>query len=260
MPSRPPKQPPLANYPSKPPVGVADWTMLAIAIISVALLVWITFWDVEPATERRVILADYAICALFAVEFCWRWGRSGDGWKFPLKYWYEVLGMIPISHPAFRAFRLLRIVIVLARLGRAADRAFGDRVTAAIVKQGTETIVEVIKRPVTIAVIDEVAAVLQTGNYTSNIARALEENRAELDAMVLELVRKDAQVGRLKFLPFHDDVVRLVSDTVFRLVFEMLSDPRTDELISDALRENIDQMRASVRGRYEEQQAGTPAR
>src|SRR3546814_8727240 len=70
---------------------------------------------------------DYAICALFAVEFLWRWGRSGEGWRFPARYWYEVLGMIPVSHPAFRSFRLLRIVIVLARLGRAADRAFGDR-------------------------------------------------------------------------------------------------------------------------------------
>lgn len=252
------KPSPLSNYPTKPPVGFADWAMLFIAIVSVVLLSWITFWDVSATTERWVIRADYAICALFAVEFVWRWRRSGQGWKFPVKYWYEVLGMIPISNPAFRSFRLLRIVIVLARLGRAADRAFGDRVTAALVKQGTDTIVEVIKRPVTIAVMDEVTAVLQTGHYTQNIARALDENRAELDAMIVELVKKDQQMGRLKFLPFHDDVVRLVSDTVFRLVFEVLNDPRTDELISDALRENIQQMRAAVRNRYQDEE-GAPA-
>ncbi|HEY9563267.1 MAG TPA: ion transporter [Nocardioides sp.] len=248
------KQPPLARYPSKPPVGFADWTMLVIALISVVLLAWITFWDVPEATQRKVILADYAICALFAVEFLWRWGRSGEGWRFPARYWYEVLGMIPVSHPAFRSFRLLRIVIVLARLGRAADRAFGDRVTAAILKQGTDTLVEAIKRPVTIAVMDEVTSVLQTGHYTANIARALNENRSELDALVLDLIKRDQQMGRLKFLPFHDDVVRLVSDTVFRLLFEVLNDPRTDELVSDALRENIDQMRAAVRGKYEAEQ------
>lgn len=249
------KQSPLANYPSKPPVGFADWTMLFIALVSVALLSWITFTDVDAATQRKVILADYVICGLFAVEFLWRWRRSREGWKFPLKYWYEVLGMIPISNPAFRSFRLLRIVIVLARLGRAADRAFGDRVTAAIVKQGTDTLVEAIKRPVTIAVMDEVTAVLQTGHYTTNIARALNENRTELDSMILELIKRDQQIGRLKFLPFHDDVVRLVTDTVFRLVFEVLNDPRTDELISDALRENIAQMRAEVRGKYEAEKA-----
>lgn len=246
---------PLANYPTKPPAGVADWTMLVIAIVSVALLSWITFGDVSPEVERWVVRADYGICGLFAVEFAWRWRRSGEGWRFPLRYWYEVLGMIPISSPAFRSFRLLRIVVVLARLGRAADRAFGDRVTAAVIKQSTDTIVELVKRPVTIAVIDEVAEVLRTGNYTANIAQALEENRAELDAMVVELVKHDQAVGRLRFLPFHDDVVRLVSDTVFRLIFELLNDPRTDELISDALRTNIDQMRAAVRNRYQAEQA-----
>ncbi|MDN5893857.1 MAG: ion transporter [Nocardioides sp.] len=250
------KPPPLSNYPSKPPVGIADWAMLVLAIVSVALLSWITFWDVPQETADRVIIGDYVICAIFALEFAWRWRRSHEGWKFPLKYWYEVLGMIPISNPAFRGFRLLRIVVVLARLGRAADRAFGDRVTAALVSRFTNTIVEAIKRPVTIAVMDEVTAVLQTGAYTRNVAAALEENRAELDSMIVELVKKDQQIGRLKFLPFHDDVVRLVSDTVFRLVMEVLNDPRTDELVGDVLRENIEQMRDSVRGRYDAEQAG----
>src|SRR3546814_14092339 len=113
-----------------------DWTMLVIALISVVLLAWITFWDVPEATQRKVILADYAICALFAVEFLWRWGRSGEGWRFPARYWYEVLGMIPVSPPAFRSFRLLRIVIFLARLGRAAHRASGARVTAEFLRSG----------------------------------------------------------------------------------------------------------------------------
>ncbi len=240
---------PLSTYPSKPPVGVADWTMLLLASISVVLLSWITFWDVPARTERWVLRTDYAICALFAVEFAWRWRRSREGWRFPLRYWYEVLGMIPIAHPAFRSFRLLRIVIVLARLGRAADRALGDRVTAAVLQHSTDALVEAIKRPITIAVMDEVAAVLRTGHYTQNIAAALEENRAELDQMIVELVKQDSRIGRLRRLPFHDDVVRLVSDTVFGLVFEVLKDPRTDKLVADLLRENIEQMRLAVRQR-----------
>ena len=64
--------------------------------------------------------AAYA-CGIFAVEFVWRWRRSGMGWRFLRSYWYEVLGMVPLSDPAFRSFRLLRIVIILARLGREDD-------------------------------------------------------------------------------------------------------------------------------------------
>lgn len=251
--SGPPRAP---GKPAAPPVTVVDWLMLLLAVVSVALLVWITFFDVSDTWTRRVVTADYVICAVFAVEFVWRWRRSGMGWRFLRSYWYEVLGMVPLSDPAFRSFRLIRVVVILARLGRAADRAFGDRATAYVVSRFAETIVEVIRRPVTVAVMDEVSAVLQTGHYTRNIGLALEENRAELDQMIVELIREDRHLGRLRFVPFHDDVVRLVSDTVFRLVNQVLADPRTDELIADALRENIVQMRQSVRGKYDAERVG----
>lgn len=245
-----------SDYPRRPPVTFIDWTMFVLALVSVGLLVWITFWDVPAETERRVVIADFVVCGIFAVEFAWRWRRSGEGWWFPARYWYEVLGMVPVSHPAFRSFRLLRVVIALARVGRVADRAVGDRVTAALVNRSVDSIVEAIRRPVTIAMIDEVAAVLETGQYTHNIAAALQQNRAELDQMIVELVKQDARIGRLRFLPFHDDVVRIVSDTLFRLVFEVLDDPRTDELVSDLIRENLHQMGHAVRRKHEAEGSG----
>lgn len=232
--------------------------MLVLAIVSVALLVWITFWDVSDEVHDRVVRLDYAICAVFALEFAWRWRRSRMGWRFLRSYWYEVLGMIPLSDPAFRSFRLLRIVVILARLGRAADRAFGDRATAYVVSRFADTIVTIIRRPVTVAVLDEVIAVVQTGHYAEHVAAAIQENRAELDALIVELIREDQTTGRLKFVPFHDDIVRLVSDTVFRIVEGGLADPRVHELISDAIRESAVQLRANVRGRMHEEVRGLP--
>ncbi len=221
--------------------------MLALAIVSVVLVCWITFFEVSPETYRVIMLVDYATCAVFAMEFLWRWHRAGWPWSFPFVYWYEVLGMIPVTSPFFRAFRLLRIVVILVRLARVADRVFGDRVTAAVVNRSVGTIVDIIKRPVTIAVMDEVADVLRTGHYTRNIATALQENRNELDEMILEMIKKDPQVGRVRYIPFHDDIIRLIADTVFRIVFQVLADPRTDELVSDLLRENVEQIREAVR-------------
>lgn len=247
--SGPPRRP---GRPAAPPTTALDWLMLLLAVVSVVLLTWITFWDVDPAVERRVVRADVIICAVFAVEFVWRWRRSGMGWRFVRSYWYEVLGMIPLSHPAFRGFRLLRIVIILARLGRAADRAFGDRAAAYIVARSTDTIVDLVRRPLTVAVLDEVIAVIQTGQYAEHVSAAIEENRAELDALVVELIREDQATGRLRFVPFHDDIVRLVSDTVFRILQGGLADPRVHELISDAIRESAVQLRANVRSRMHE--------
>lgn len=233
--------------PAAPPVTAVDWLMLLLAVVSVALLSWITFFEVAPTTERRVIIADYVVCGVFAVEFGWRWRRSGMGWQFLRSYWYEIIGMIPLSHPAFRSFRLLRIVIILARLGRAVDRALGDRATAYFVSRFSDTIVEIIRKPVTVAVLDEVIAVIQTGKYADHVAGALERNRSELDDLVVDLIRKNQRTGRLKFVPFHDDVVRLVSDTVVAIVADGLQDPRTHELFADAISDSAAQLRTSVR-------------
>lgn len=238
--------------PAAPPTTLVDWLMLVLAVVSVVLLTWVTFWDVDPDIHDRVVTADYVICAIFAVDFLVRWRRSRMGARFLRMYWYEILGMIPLSHPAFRGFRLIRIVIILVRLGRAADRAFGDRATAYLVGRFADTIVGVIRRPVTVAVLDEVIAVIQTGNYTRHIASAIDENRAELDALVLDLIRQDQTTGRLKFIPFHDDVVRLVADTVFRIAEGALDDPRVHELISDAIRESATELRSNVRARMHE--------
>ncbi|WP_069165629.1 hypothetical protein [Nocardia altamirensis] len=238
---------PQGDYPRKPPALLTDFVMLALAIVSVALIVWITFFTVSAHTRSMIVLVDWSICAIFAVEFLWRWHRAGWPWTFPFVYWYEVIGMIPVTSPFFRGFRLLRIVVIVVRLARVADRVFGDRITAAIVNRFVLTIVDTIKRPMTIAVMDEVAAVMRTGHYTRNIAAALQENRAELDEMILELIKKDPQAGRVRYIPFHDDIIRLIADTTFRIMFQVLEDPRTDELVADVLRENIDQMREAVR-------------
>ncbi|MFF0489435.1 ion transporter [Nocardia sp. NPDC004068] len=235
------------EYPRKPPALWTEFVMLALAVASVALLVWITFFPVPAGAEHWIVAADYAICAVFAIEFAWRWRRADWSWTFPFVYWYEVLGMIPVTSPFFRGFRLLRVVVIAVRLARAADRVFGDRVTAALVNRFVGTIVEAVKRPVTMAVLEEVAQVLRTGQYTRNIALALEENRDELDAMIVELIKNDPQIGRVRYLPFHEDVIRGIANTSFRILFQALGDPRIDELIGDVLRENVNQMRVAVR-------------
>ncbi|MGO4647088.1 ion transporter [Nocardia sp. 2YAB30] len=235
------------EFPRKPPTLWTDFLMLALAMVSVVLVAWITFFPVSGHTRHTIVIVDWSVCAVFAAEFLWRWRRAGWPWTFPFVYWYEVLGMIPVTSPFFRGFRLLRIVVIVVRLGRVADRVFGDRVTAAVVNRFVVTIVDAIRRPMTIAVMDEVVQVLRTGHYTRNIAAALEENRAELDEMIVDLIKKDPQAGRVRYIPFHDEIIRLIADTTFRIVFQVLEDPRTDELVSDMLRENIDQIRDAVR-------------
>ncbi|MDQ3275788.1 MAG: ion transporter [Actinomycetota bacterium] len=229
-----------------------DLFMLVLALFSVCLLLWIFLADVDPETQVRAFRVDVAICVVFALEFGWRWRLAGWRRDFIARNWYEVLGMIPVSHPALRSFRLLRVVrvvVVLARLGKGVDRAFGEQYTIRLLARFSDTIVEAVKRPITVAVLDEVGDVLKAGHYTKNLAEALAENRSELQEMVLEKLRQDPLTGRFRVLPFHDRLVDLVSETTMRVMFEVLEDPRTDELVADILRENVEQIRLAVRNK-----------
>ncbi|SFF37124.1 Ion transport protein [Fontimonas thermophila] len=230
-------------------VSTLDWIMLTLALISIGLLAYETWGPVTEAERADILLADTVICAIFAVEFLWRWRAAGWRRDFVIRNWYEILGMIPVSHPAirgFRLFRIIRIVVLLSRFGMAADRAFGEDFTYRLVNRFRDTLVQSISGAVTVAVLDEVATVLSKGTYTRNISRALAENQTELRAMILEKLKHDAQVGRLARLPFYDDVVRAVIDAGLRVFEQILQDPRTDELVADVLRENLMQLRAAV--------------
>lgn len=229
-----------------------DLFMLVLALFSVCLLLWVFLADIDPETQVRAFRVDVAICVVFALEFGWRWRLAGWRRDFIARNWYEVLGMIPVSHPALRSFRLLRVVrvvVVLARLGKGVDRAFGEQYTIRLLARFSDTIVEAVKRPITVAVLDEVGDVLKAGHYTKNLAEALAENRSELQEMVLEKLRQDPLTGRFRVLPFHDRLVDLVSETTMRVMFEVLEDPRTDELVADILRENVEQIRLAVRNK-----------
>lgn len=231
-------------------ISILDWLMLLLAIFSVGLLAWETWGDVSPQQRTWILRTDVAICAVFAAEFLLRWRVNGWRRDFLWRNWYEILGMIPVAHPAirgFRLFRVIRIVVLLARFGRAADRAFGEAITQRVLTHFTGVIVNTIKRPITVAVLEEVGQVLSRGHYTRNIANALEENQYELRAMIQEKLKDDPQTGRLSRLPFYDEVVQSVIDTAMRVIEQVLHDPRTDELVADLLRENLDQLRTELR-------------
>ncbi|MDO9454232.1 MAG: ion transporter [Stagnimonas sp.] len=234
---------------TKPTIRPLDWLMLVLALVSIGLLCWETWGDVTEAQRQWVFHADYVICALFAMEFLWRWRGAGFTRGFVWRNWYEVLGMIPVAHPAirgFRLFRVVRILILLARFGMATDRAMGRGFTFTLVNRVSEQVVAAISRPVTLAVLDEVVQVLQQGHYTRNVARALDENRDELRAMALEKIAADPEMRRFKRLPFFDDLIAATVEAALRVVSDLLNDPRTDEFVADVLRENITQLRTAV--------------
>ena len=122
----------------------------------------------------------------------------------------------------------------------------------------TYRLLDLVKRPLTIVVLDEVAAVIQTGHYTKNISDALRENHDELKLLVAEKVRQDPNARLVSRLPGYETIVSEVTETMMRVLIQMLSDPRMDEVVSDLLRNNLEQIKIAVRERQHEA-VGPPA-
>jgi hypothetical protein len=153
---------------------------------------------------------------------------------------------------------VLVLAILAGLLGRfLLRRGLREPVVLRVINRASEEVVDAIKRPITIAVLDEVADVLQTGHYTRNLAAALEENRGEIKQMVAEKIKDDPAAGRINLVPFHDWIIEQASETTMRVIFEILADPRTDELVSDLLRDNLDQIREAIRAQQDDVRRGS---
>jgi hypothetical protein len=128
-----------------------------------------------------------------------------------------------------------------------------------VINRLRDKVIGLVKRPVTIMVLDEVADVIQTGHYTRNISDAIIENHDQIKGLVTEKVRQDPSVRLVQRLPGYDTVVSEVTETTLRVLIEMLGDPRMDELVSDLLRNNLQQIKRAVRDRDHERVNGMPA-
>lgn len=229
-----------------------------LAAVSVALNAWFLFGPQPPYAgsqagwHHALLAVDSAICVVFLLAICFRWLRSPVGRTYLIRHWWEIPALFPFTVPGIGDRHWLLWIVLIARVARLADRTdniYGDRFTAALVRHFADPIVDVIRRPVTVAMLDEVAEVLRKGTYAENVKHAIDENRAEIEAMVLDLVRQDRTTGRMRFVPFHDEIVRSSTDTVLRIVDRALEDPRTTELISDIIRTSLEQVREAVRER-----------
>jgi hypothetical protein len=227
-------------------VRADDWVMLALAVLSVG---WLGLLLLSPPPYQvgvGIFYADCAVCAVFLVEFLWRWRKRRWERRFVVRNWYELFAMVPVAHPAMVAHRFVTVVLLLVRIGRAVDRAVGEQFIYRLADKLAEPIVLAIKKPITVAVLDEVVAVLETGNYPENLAKSLTENKAELRSIISEKLAQDPQVGRLRRVPYYDEIVHGTVDTVFRVLLEVLRDPRIDDFFASVVRDNREQIRRAV--------------
>jgi len=226
-----------------------DWSIVALAIFSICLLGFEMFYPVTDEQRRWIIITDISICGIFLIEFIWRWSKDPKPKTFALRNWYEVLGMIPVSHPALRAFRLfrvVRIIVLLGRLGKATDRVYGEGHSWSLVTQFKAIIAEFFTDVISLQILDRVGKVLHKGEYSQNIARIVTARSDEITEMVVDNISRDEKLGLIRRAPFFDSTVRISAKVTQQILLDILNDPRTDKLIADMLSENLNQIRDAI--------------
>jgi hypothetical protein len=113
----------------------------------------------------------------------------------------------------------------------------------------SEILVELIKRPIALAVLDEIHDVVQRGDYAVAMSGDLARTRAELENTVRRKLKSDPRLQRFSAIPFSDQLIELVGETALSVVMETVADPCTEELLERVATAVIQEVRTSIQQR-----------
>ncbi len=231
----------------------SDLGMLALAVVSLVLLsIDMYFPDLffEPEYQSWLLVRiDWGICAVFLVEFGIRWFHAKQKLRFVVRNWYDILGMIPLGHPALRGFRLLRavrIVAVLMRLRRGVDRAFGEGFADGLIRRYKNIFVEIITDAVVLRVLGVVEEVINKGRFGHSIQGVLEQNRHEIHQLVRHNLQRSRTLARVERLPLMSNLTDTILEESTDVIFGVLTDPCFEKTMKELIASVVTSIRVEV--------------
>lgn len=230
-------------------ISLVDVVMISLAIVSVLILAYEQVYDPSPERQRLIIYIDLGIVAIFAVEFIVRISRAQDKMGYVKGHWYDLVGMIPVSHPLFRGFRLARLVrlfVLTSRFVRATNRSFGEAFVETMVGRYKDIFVEGISDRIVLRLLDETEAVLTRGAYGTAAARALDSNRDELIKKINVQLKKDRATRLLMGVPGMERMLEGVQERTITTVVATLGSEEMNQTILSVIREILGDLRRAT--------------
>lgn len=236
-----------------------DYLMIILAIVSLAILIVESAfaYTLDAESQRALVRADLAIVAVFAVEYLLRLLRAPRKLNFVLSNWYDLLGMIPVSHPmlrGFRLFRLLRIVVLTSRFVRATNRTFGEMTVEAVARRYHEVIVQAIGDRLLIRSLDVLEGPLGRSHLPATLGASLSEQKEELRKMIRKSLEHVPVVRRLVRLPYSDEILLAMESVSLEVVTGILQSDEINETVQNTMLSSLDELRRAVRQKEEEEE------
>jgi hypothetical protein len=245
----------VASAPARRPlerVTWIDWALIGLAVVSLLLViaeqVAPSYVRGDPETLRWFIVADVAICGVFAIEFLVRMRAQPDKWAYAKSRWYDILGMIPVSHPLFRGFRLiriLRIVVITSRFVRATNRTFGEMLFESTIRRFRNLLVDVIGGAVVVRGIGLIEPWLVHARFAERIGDAVDQKRDDIHRMVQDRMRT-LPGGRLLALPPMRNAVVAAETAAVQTIIDVLRSDELNQVVQQSTRNALDEIRSRI--------------
>lgn len=235
------------------PVGREDWVMLVIAAADVLLLLAKDVYGsfLPQLAERIIVGVDLVIVGIFAIEFLTEMFRASSKLRYTKNHWYEVVGLVPIAHWGFRAFRLVRLlrywVVLHVPPGRYHDRSWHAALVRGIIGHYRGVLLEEITDPIVLASISAIEGPLTRARFAGTIGERLDTRRENIQAVVREAVENTKGVGPLLSTRTGRRLVIQVTNEVLDQVILTLESDELNQVLSESIQDVLDELREKVR-------------
>lgn len=158
----------------------------------------VSFYD--PWHERFWLL-DLPFLLFFAGEFFTRWvltvrrGRLRHWSLFPLVYWYDLLGIVPLVE--FRFFRLFRVISIYLRLKRSEFSGVGEDPVSRSMSFLADVFLEEVSDRVAVRILTMAEREVRQGVITVVLRQVLIPRRQEVRQKVAAKVTEILEDGEL---------------------------------------------------------------
>ncbi len=258
-PGRPPQEPlvppSMADRLSRgfEPVTRRDWIFIGLALLSIALLVARdVYGGFLPAwADQLIVAADLSILLLFAGEFAYEIRRSSNKVAYARNHWYEIVGMVPIAHWGLRAFRLVRLLrmYVVNRYPEEVEpnRDWSYALVRGLIMHYRNVLLEEITDPIIMTSLNVIEGPLSRAQHAKAIGHSIDERREKIHAIVLDSVSNTKGLKTFARTRYGQDIIRTVTASTLETTIHTLESEELNDVISDSIREILDEVRSKVR-------------
>ena len=226
-----------------------DYAILGLAVTSLLIFLLDRTGALPQLEERALFVVDISLTFLYAVMFGAKWVLADKPWRWFRRNAIYALGTLPITVNflvADRYFIVLQALIVIARIGEALDRAFGEKVLQGILDRYRAMLVEELSAPLLMRLAIVLEEAVLSRDYAAAIGRRLDERRDLMEASVRRAIAASPKLTRVaQFGP----VERWIDETTHEIVdaaHAALTGPEINLLIHEGLQDVFAELKDGI--------------